>query len=47
MKTKTLTPPNTAPVKREKAGNGAGTNAIVPSLWPPIGGWPFAGDDAQ
>lgn len=45
MKTKTLTPRNTAPVKREKVGNnGSDANAIVTSLW---GYAPFAGDNAE
>ncbi|NER39085.1 MAG: anacyclamide/piricyclamide family prenylated cyclic peptide [Oscillatoria sp. SIO1A7] len=47
MKTKTLTPRNAAPVKREKAGNnGADGNAIVPNIWW-RGAVPFAGDDAE
>ena len=47
MKTKKLTPRNSAPVKREKAGNnGADANAIAPNIWF-AGIWPFAGDGAE
>ena len=46
MKTKTLTPRNTAPVKREKGGNkAADANALAPSFWQGV--WPFAGDAAE
>lgn len=50
MKTKKLTPRNTAPVKRENVATvSQDTNAIAPHWYSLVGGGPipFAADDAE
>ena len=49
MKTKKLTPRNSAPVQRENAATvSRDGNAIAPLWTSHAGGWsPFAGDDAE
>ncbi len=49
MKTKKLTPRNSAPVQRENVATvSRDGNAIAPQTAPyGFGGYPFAGDDAE